>query len=150
MFISTHLCHSRHAILHSTHCKVESVYSSLLPRVHVCSFCFSIFSFCAHSVHRTCSNEAFLNLTLGSSGYTQAWLRGDELGAHVHEGLRLEGGDGWVGVGQTLEERRRQVMVRMIDNEGTTVWTRKVGDSHTTTGQTSYSTGFSIAQVRRM
>ena len=81
----------------------------------------------------------------------------------MHEGLRLEGRDGWVGIGQTLEETWRQVslrwtniayflplyqvMVRRIDNVGKTVWTFIEGDSHGTSGQTSYSIGFAIAQV---
>ena len=39
-------------------------------------------------------------------GYSQVWLRGDENtdadgGAHVHEGLRLLDGSGWVGIGET-------------------------------------------------
>ena len=44
-----------------------------------------------------------------SGGYSQAWLRGEEPSAHVHEGVRLEDGSGWVGVGQTLAETWRQV-----------------------------------------
>ena len=40
-----------------------------------------------------------------------------------------------------------QVMVRRIDNVGKTVWTFIEGDSHGTSGQTSYSIGFAIAQV---
>ena len=44
-----------------------------------------------------------------SGGYSQAWLRGEEPSAHVHEGVRLEDGTGWVGVGQTLAETWRQV-----------------------------------------
>ena len=41
-----------------------------------------------------------------SIGYTQAWLKGDinseaDGGAHVHEGLRLLDGSGWVGIGDT-------------------------------------------------
>merc|ERR1711892_1530694 len=58
----------------------------------------------------------------GSSGYTQAWLRGDGPYGHVHEGVRLEAGDGWVGVGDAVEEEntvdKTQVMVRRVDNEG--------------------------------
>jgi len=79
-------------------------------------------------------------------GYSQAWLRGEEPSAHVHEGVRLDGGDGWVGVGQTLEETWRQIMVRLVDNEGKILWTFLSGAAHNTSGQTSYSVGFSIAQ----
>ena len=40
-------------------------------------------------------------------GYKQEWLRGEGSNAgrgHVHEGLRLEDGSGWVGIGHTLAE----------------------------------------------
>jgi len=40
-------------------------------------------------------------------GYKQKWLRGEGSIAgrgHVHEGLRLEDGSGWVGIGHTLAE----------------------------------------------
>jgi hypothetical protein len=37
--------------------------------------------------------------------------------------------------------------VRRIDNVGKTVWTFIEGDTHVTSGQTSYSVGFGIAQV---
>ena len=40
-------------------------------------------------------------------------------------------------------------MVRRIDNAGATVWTYIVGDSHTNAAKTSYSAGYSIAQVRQ-
>merc|ERR1719309_1595689 len=57
------------------------------------------------------------------AGYSQAWLRGDEPYGHVHEGIRLEARDGWVGVGDRIKEegsnRRTQVMVRRVDNDGT-------------------------------
>jgi hypothetical protein len=45
----------------------------------------------------------FVKKLLGSIEYTQAWLRGDESidGDHVHEGLRLADGSGWVGIGDT-------------------------------------------------
>ena len=39
--------------------------------------------------------------------------------------------------------------MRRIDNAGGTVWTYIVGDSHTNAAKTSYSTGYSIAQVRQ-
>jgi len=84
-----------------------------------------------------------------NNGYTQTWLRGTAdagFSGHPHEGLRLEGGDGWVGVGETLggENDRNpiQVVVTRIDNEGNTVWTQKVGD--TTNG--AKNIGFGIAQ----
>ena len=51
-------------------------------------------------------------LHLGYSGYTKVWLRGEETpggGAHVHEGLRLTGRDGWVAVGHTLAAKRKRV-----------------------------------------
>ena len=38
-------------------------------------------------------------------------------------------------------------MVRRIDNDGNTVWTTRVGDSHRTFRRLAYSVGFSIAQV---
>merc|ERR1719228_2326000 len=86
----------------------------------------------------------------GSAGYTQAWLRGDEPYGHVHEGARLDAGDGWVGAGDLIEAEKRdkktQVMVRRVDNTGATVWTYLVGDSHTTLGKWAYSSGYSIVQ----
>merc|ERR1719508_176591 len=87
----------------------------------------------------------------GSSGYSQAWLRGDGPYGHVHEGIRLEAGDGWVGVGDRIEEdkpkdKKTQMMVRRVDNEGAKVWTYIVGDSHTTKGKTAYSAGYSVIQ----
>merc|ERR1711892_581165 len=91
----------------------------------------------------------------GSPGYTQAWLRGVGPYGHVHEGVRLEAGDGWVGVGDAVEEentqdKKTQVMVRRVDNEGATVWTYIVGDSHTTAGQSAYSAGYSVIQSGTM
>jgi len=87
-----------------------------------------------------------------SIGYTQAWLKGEgsdaEGGAHVHEGLRLSDGSGWVGIGDTnilgVGDKNGQVLVRKINNDGTTVWSTKIGDSHKTANQKSYSIGFSI------
>ena len=40
----------------------------------------------------------------GSKGYTSAWLRGEGPAAHVHEGIRLQDGSGWVAIGETLAE----------------------------------------------
>ena len=40
-------------------------------------------------------------------GYKQEWLSGEGSTAgrgHIHEGLRLEDGSGWVGIGHTLAE----------------------------------------------
>ena len=53
------------------------------------------------------------------NGYAQAWLRGDRVGdrdqAHVHEGLRLADGSGWVGVGGTIcDNCARQVQQSII------------------------------------
>ena len=42
-----------------------------------------------------------------------------------------------------------KVMVRRIDNDGNTVWTSRVGDSHKTFRRLAYSVGFSIAQVSK-
>jgi len=44
--------------------------------------------------------------------YTQDWLRGDadNQGAHVHEGIKLAAGDGFVAVGETLEGNPKKVM----------------------------------------
>jgi len=84
------------------------------------------------------------------AGYSQAWLRGDEPYGHVHEGIRLEARDGWVGVGDRIKEegsnRRTQVMVRRVDNDGKLVWTYMVGDTHTSSSKMSYSAGYSIIQ----
>merc|ERR1719184_686980 len=83
-----------------------------------------------------------------STGYSQAWLRGDQPYGHVHEGVRLAGGDGWVGVGDLIEEEKpdkiTQMMVRRVNNAGATVWTYLVGDKHTTRGEWAYSAGYSV------
>jgi len=39
------------------------------------------------------------------------------------------------------------VLVRRINNDGVTVWSTKIGDSHKTPNQKSYSIGFSIYEV---
>ena len=83
------------------------------------------------------------------SSYTQDWLRGDTNvvadPSHVHEGLRLAAGDGWVGVGGTYRETYGdgQVIVRKINNEGTIQWTATFGDSDSSL---AYSVGFGIAE----
>jgi len=55
-----------------------------------------------------------------------------------------------VGVGHSNDEEtlpyKSQVMVRRIDNDGKTVWTYIVGDSHTNAAKSSFSIGYSIAQ----
>ena len=58
-------------------------------------------------------------LAVTGNGYAQAWLRGDRVGdrdqAHVHEGLRLADGSGWVGVGGTIcDNCARQVEQSII------------------------------------
>ena len=59
-------------------------------------------------------------ITANGVGYTQDWLRGDEVGdrdqAHVHEGLRLADRTGWVGVGGTISEQT----ARKVRYRGTT------------------------------
>ena len=49
-----------------------------------------------------------------------------------------------VGVGQTLS-RHGQAMVRRVDSQGETVWTRLVGQKDG--ALPTYSAGFSIVQV---
>ena len=49
-----------------------------------------------------------------------------------------------VGVGQTLA-KHGQAMVRRVDSEGETVWTRLVGQKDGVLS--TYSVGFSIVQV---
>ena len=44
------------------------------------------------------------NGTGGSAGYSQAWLRGEGPGAHVHEGIQFADKSGWVGIGELLPE----------------------------------------------
>merc|ERR1719412_359489 len=73
-----------------------------------------------------------------SSGYSKAWLRGEGPAAHVHEGVRLADGSGWVAIGDTLIEGH--TMVRAVDNEAATRWTTKLGDN----GSGKYSVGYSV------
>ena len=40
-----------------------------------------------------------------------------------------------------------KVLVTKIDNNGAIVWSTKIGDSHKTANQKSYSIGFAIDQV---
>ena len=37
-----------------------------------------------------------------AAAYSQAWLRGEGPGAHVHEGVQLADRSGWVGIGELL------------------------------------------------
>merc|ERR1719438_44147 len=78
--------------------------------------------------------------------YTQNWLRGDAdaEGGHVHEGIQLAAKNGFLGVGETLEGNPKKVMVKRADNNGNTVWTKKVGES--ASSGTAYSAGYSIIQ----
>jgi hypothetical protein len=42
------------------------------------------------------------------------------------------------------------VLVTKVNNNGGNVWSTKIGDSHKTSGQKSYSIGFAIDEVRNM
>ena len=50
--------------------------------------------------------------------YTQEWLRGDHKDgatvAHVHEGIWLQDGSGWVGTGHTYTETHQSKGVRKV------------------------------------
>merc|ERR1712179_378049 len=65
----------------------------------------------------------------GSKGYTQAWLRGPgDFVAHVHEGLELADGSGFVAVGETSDESNfGAILVTRVDTEGNKVWSQKIG-----------------------
>ena len=56
--------------------------------------------------------------TLTASGYSQDWLRGDEVSerdqAHPHEGLRLADKSGWIAVGQTISENPGRVNILQL------------------------------------
>jgi len=85
-----------------------------------------------------------------ATGYSQDWLRGDEVSerdqAHPHEGLRLADKSGWVAVGQTISENPGRVLVRRVDNEGTTVWSALFGADVGNERKEKFSVGFSVAQ----
>jgi len=51
---------------------------------------------------------------------------------------------------ENTQDKKTQMMVRRADNEGATVWTYIVGDSHTTAGQSAYSAGYSVIQSGAM
>merc|ERR1711971_791873 len=58
--------------------------------------------------------------TGGSAGYSQAWLRGEGPGAHVHEGIQFADKSGWVGIGELLpvegqSAQNFKVMIRAVD-----------------------------------
>ena len=87
----------------------------------------------------------------GSPGYTQAWLRGEGPAAHAHEGVRLSDQSGWVAIGEELLDETggvgvSQVLVRKVDNDGGTVWSRKLGDTVNT--GSAYSVGYSLVEGR--
>ena len=42
------------------------------------------------------------------------------------------------------------MLVTKVNNNGANVWSTKVGDSHKTSGQKSYSIGYAIDEVRNM
>ena len=42
------------------------------------------------------------------------------------------------------------MLVTKVNNNGANVWSTKIGDSHKTSGQKSYSIGFAIDEVRNM
>jgi hypothetical protein len=42
------------------------------------------------------------------------------------------------------------VLVTKVNNNGGNVWSTKIGDSHKTSGQKSYSIGFAIDEVVNM
>jgi len=80
------------------------------------------------------------------SGYTQAWLRGEGPEAHVHEGIRRADGSGWVAIGDTLPEENKpletQVLVRYVDNDANTQWSRLLGSGASGT----FNVGFSVIE----
>ena len=59
-----------------------------------------------HLTQLTAHHSLFLiPLILGGGAapaYSQAWLRGEAPGAHVHEGVQLADRSGWVGIGELL------------------------------------------------
>ena len=84
--------------------------------------------------------------------YSQVWLRGDPEGpsGHVHEGVRLADKTGWLAVGELLPDTEPEVfkiLIRAVDNEATTKWTRIIGDGHQNSSQGAASVGFSIIEV---
>merc|ERR1719220_2567740 len=91
------------------------------------------------------------NGTGGSAGYSQAWLRGEDPGAHVHEGIQFGDKSGWVGIGELLPEEGQtaqnfKVMIRAVDNAAGTLWTAQLGDDHKQSSKSSYSVGYSVVE----
>merc|ERR1719400_1577281 len=91
------------------------------------------------------------NGTGGSAGYSQAWLRGEGPGAHVHEGIQFADKSGWGGIGELLPEEGQtaqnfKVMIRAVDNGASTVWTAQIGDDHKNPSKSSYSVGYSVVE----
>ena len=86
-----------------------------------------------------------------SVSYSQVWLRGDSEGpsAHVHEGVRLADKSGWVAVGELLPDTEPEVfkaLIRAVDNEAKTRWTRTLGDGHQNSSKGAASVGFSVIE----
>ena len=59
-------------------------------------------STCLHVLILTCLCLGSGSGTGSSSGYTQAWLRGEGPSAHAHEGVRLADQSGWIAIGEGL------------------------------------------------
>ena len=59
-------------------------------------------STCLHVLMLTCLCLGSGSGTGSSSGYTQAWLRGEGPSAHAHEGVRLADQSGWIAIGEGL------------------------------------------------
>ena len=78
-------------------------------------------------------------------------MRGEGPAAHAHEGVRLSDLSGWVAIGEELLDETggvgvSQVLVRKVDNDGGTVWSRKLGD--TVNSGSAYSVGYSLVEGR--
>merc|ERR1712241_745753 len=111
---------------------------------------FFILLFLALFSHNVMGRTNMRYRTVKAPGYSQDWLRGDEVSerdqAHPHEGLRLADKSGWVAVGQTISENPGRVLVRRVDNEGTTVWSALFGGDLENDRKEKFSVGFSVAQ----
>jgi len=71
----------------------------------------------------------------GSSGYTQAWLRGPgNEGGHAHEGIELADGKGFVAAGSKGENRF--LVMRVTAEASTKVWSASLGGAGKSTGIT--------------
>merc|ERR1711936_843546 len=111
---------------------------------------FFILLFLALFSHNVMGRANMRYRTVKAPGYSQDWLRGDEVSerdqAHPHEGLRLADKSGWIAVGQTISENPGRVLVRRVDNEGTTVWSALFGADVGNERKEKFSVGFSVAQ----